>query len=179
MLKQTKYNHDLQDWSNQLASDIWAYVIATGVELNDTTAPEAPQVIHLHHLINGYAKNPGHFLPNSNLIVLNMKHGTAEASVKHSIAHELAHWLQGRLASYKPVSRSDQHHKVPSWREAIKIISDYLTGEEHPIELFRSTKSTRVDGEIVKVQREGSLTEKQVHGWPNSMPTIKKALSAR
>lgn len=176
MLKQTTYKHDLQDWTNALANDIWQHVIASGLELNNEAEPEIPQVYEITNLINGYARNPGHYDPVENLIVLNMMHERLDMDKKATIAHELAHWVQVRLAIHKRPSRTDQFHKIPSWRKSVWLITDMLLPGLYPEEYFHADKSARVDGKIVKVQREGSLTQKEVHHWPDSMREVTDVL---
>jgi hypothetical protein len=168
MLEETQYRHPLQDWTTKLATRIWQTVLDSELILTEHE-PKAPQVIFLGFLINGYARNPGHYVPDSNLIVINQRHKTLGMNERATITHELAHWLQHRLEAYRPTR--DTHTHV-SWSMACHHITQVLTESEWDLQYFKPMKSTRIDGKPVRRQREGALTLKELHHWPDSIPSL-------
>ena len=100
MLQETQYRHPLQDGTTKLATRVWQTALDSELTLTESK-PKAPQVIYLGFLINGYARNPGHYASDSNLIVLNQRHKTLGMNERLTITHELAHWLQHRLDAYR------------------------------------------------------------------------------
>lgn len=173
MLPQTQYRHPLQDWTNSLASHIWESVLKSNLNIIDGT-PEVPQIIFLGSLITGYARNPGHYDPVGNLIVLNQRHKTLEMDEKTSITHELCHWLQHRLVSYRPTRDTHSHS---SWSTACHHITKVLTRKNWDPLYFKPLITTRDGEKTVKVQRKGSLTPKKLHHWPRSIPSLTKTIS--
>ena len=164
MLTTTKYLHPLQPQVNELAETIWNKAVQLEPSLQSLN-PEIPALIMMPYLLNGYNRNPGHYSPDTNLIVGHMHYATAtQTEMMHFVIHELTHWVQIKLPIYRPTRDTHTH---TSWSKACWIVG-HAFGFDKPLEFYKPMISVR-DEETkrpMKVQREGSLTKKQLHGFP-------------
>jgi len=174
-MKQTQLNPDLQAFVLKMIAR----------QYPDATKLTAPMIIMLPTGIHPYNKAAGYFDAEANTIVGYQHYGREilERGVKaHGfdsfVQHELAHWYQFNVLGYAQTSTLNVHrHKT--WKEACWTATKNLW-PQYKLDLiqFSPETSVRIDGKPVKVQREGSLTDVELHHWPDSLPDAIKRLAA-
>lgn len=134
---------------------------------------EIPLIVTLPAGIHPYNKAAGYYADATNAIVLYQRAGRAALNNRLDlmiVAHELAHWYQRRFLKEAGVS-SVNIHRRKSWMEACYVATRNLW-PELALEAwqFSPTKSVRRAGlGIGKIQREGALTDTELHAWPHSL----------
>lgn len=134
---------------------------------------EIPLIIALPAGIHPYNKSSGYYVNKSNTIVLYQQLGRAALSDKlnlMTVAHELAHWYQLRFLGEKGEGTTNMHRRS-SWMDACYEATCNLWPELKLARWqFNPTKSIREKGfGIRKIQREGAMTDVQLHHWPRSL----------
>lgn len=134
---------------------------------------EIPLLIALPAGISPYNKSGGYYVPRLNYIVMYQRLGRRALGNKIDlmlIAHELAHWYQCRSLDEKGEGKTNSHRRK-SWMDACFVATQNLWPELNMERWqFDPYKSVRVPGTGVrKEQREGALTDIQLHAWPRSL----------
>jgi hypothetical protein len=141
---------------------------------------EVPMIVLLPSGIHPYNRVEGYFVPGDNLIVM---YQSASSFIRKGqvtrfladCAHELAHWYQHKVLGEKSTGKTNPHRKK-SWQTACLHATQNLWPDADPAELtadfFSPYKSARVKGDdgvsrITKVQRDGALSDTQLHHWPD------------
>lgn len=134
---------------------------------------EIPLLIALPAGIGPYNKSGGYYVPKLNYIVMYQHSGRPALVNKIDymlIAHELAHWYQYRSLGETGEGPTNIHRRK-SWMDACFLATQNLWPELNMERWqFDPKKSVRVQGKGVrKEQREGALTDSQLHSWPYSL----------
>ena len=149
-------------------------------------AIEVPFVVALPSGIHPYNRNGGYFDQGAKAIVLYQAYGRLAISaankgilplaIEQVIIHELAHWYQINVLGYKKTSTVNVH-KHPTWTQACFDITERLFPGKYELDYFKPVISKRVDGSVVKVQREGSMDWKELHHFPREkLPQFQKSI---
>lgn len=133
---------------------------------------EIPLIIALPAGIHPYNKSSAYYDPAGNAIVLYQNLGRRAiagnlAAITPTVQHELCHWYQRQILGYH---QSTNVHRVKSWSEACYVATSNLwpvLGMTY--EQFRPLTSKRVNGSVQTIQREGALTDTELHHWPDSL----------
>ena len=134
---------------------------------------EIPLLIALPAGIGPYNKSGGYYVPSLNYIVMYQLLGRRALSNKIDlmlIVHELAHWYQRRSLGETGEGTTNSHRRK-SWMDACFVATQNLWPELSMDRWqFDPYKSVRVAGiGVRKEQREGALTDVQLHHWPRSL----------
>ena len=140
---------------------------------------EVPLLIALPAGIHPYNRSSAYFDNMANAIVLYqdlgklvINSGEIPNRMINTVRHELAHWYQFRFLGENGTGKTNVHRKA-SWMQACYVATESLAPGLMTRVQFNPTKSKRVEGKVVKVQRAGALTDVELHRWPNSIPALR------
>ena len=147
---------------------------------------EVPLVVALPSGIHPYNRNGGYLDPRANAIVLYQAYGRMAITgakkellplgVEQVIIHELGHWYQLNVLGYKKTSTVNVHKHL-TWSKSCFEITNRLFPEKYELDFFKPVISARDGKYVVKVQREGALTWKELHHFPNEkIPEFKSSI---
>jgi hypothetical protein len=170
-MKTQTYKTEHQETVERYAHLIWRQALRQVPKMLTTRNPICPLLIDMRFLQSAYFKHVGVFARKENIIVLTKEHAHYEQNIEATVVHELTHWLQHMLDNYKP---SRDTHLSPSWSTACWVVAHAITNGRYdkPLEHYRPFTSVRnaTTKRPVKQQREGSLSQVELHHFPFCIP---------
>lgn len=135
----------------------------------------APLLIALPCGIHPYNRAGGYYDPDGCAIVFYQDLGRSALAGDldiDTVRHELAHWHQCVVQGYKKTSTVNPH-RHRTWAEACYLASVNLWPQvQIERSMFSPLVSARVGERVVKIARQGALSDVELHHWPHSMATL-------